>query len=91
MSERTDRDFLNDIREAIQRSTSYVAGMNYDEFLSDTKTQDAAIRNLEDLGEASKNLSERLRAAHSPFRVWLWPSAALRHVVNQLCVAALLL
>jgi uncharacterized protein with HEPN domain len=35
--------------------------MTYKSFLMDTKTQDAVIRNLEIIGEATKNLSEELR------------------------------
>ena len=64
MYERTDRDFLNDIREAIHRITTYVAGMSYETFVTDTKTQDAVIRNLEIIGEATKNLSEQLRTEY---------------------------
>lgn len=64
MSERTDRDFLSDIREAIRRIAAYTAGMTYEVFLTDTKTQDAIIRNLEIIGEATKKLSEGLRAKY---------------------------
>lgn len=62
MSERTDRDFVSDIQEAIRRIGDYTSGMTYEAFLEDTKTQDAVIRNLEIIGEAAKNLSEQLRA-----------------------------
>jgi len=62
MSERTDRDFVSDIQEAIRRIGDYTSGMRYETFLADTKTQDAVIRNLEIIGEAAKNLSEELRA-----------------------------
>ena len=51
MSDRTDRDFLSDMREAIHRITAYVAGMSYETFVADVKTQDAVIRNLEIIGE----------------------------------------
>jgi uncharacterized protein with HEPN domain len=61
MSERTDRDFVSDIQEAIRRIGDYTSGMTYEAFLADTKTQDAVIRNLEIIGEAAKNLSEELR------------------------------
>jgi uncharacterized protein with HEPN domain len=64
MSERTDQEFLSDIREAIQRIHAYVADLDYEAFTTDTKTQDAVIRNLEILGEATKNLTEEFRAAH---------------------------
>ena len=65
MSERTDQEFLSDIHEAIQRISAYVAGLDYESFVKDTKTQDAVIRNLEILGEATKNLSEAFRVAHA--------------------------
>jgi uncharacterized protein with HEPN domain len=62
MSERTDSDFLRDIQEAIRRIRAYSPdAMTYDQFLADTKTQDAVVRNLEIIGEATKNLSKQLR------------------------------
>jgi uncharacterized protein with HEPN domain len=62
MSRRRDRDFLEDILEASGRALRYVAGMDYEEFAADAKTQDAVIRTLEIVGEATKRLSEELRA-----------------------------
>jgi uncharacterized protein with HEPN domain len=35
--------------------------MTYEQFLEDIKTQDAVIRNIEIIGEATKNISEELR------------------------------
>ncbi len=64
MSIRTDREFLLDIREAIHRISAYTAGMTYQDFLGDMRTQDAVVRNLEIIGEAAKNLSEGLRARY---------------------------
>lgn len=61
MSERTDSDFLSDIQEAIRRVRAYTDRMTYEAFLTDTKTQDAVIRNLEIIGEAVRNLSGELR------------------------------
>jgi len=61
MSSRSDSQLISDIREAIDRITRYVSGMTYDEFLEDTKTQDAVIRNIEIIGEATKRLSRRIR------------------------------
>ncbi len=65
MSERSDRELLSDIRESIQRISEYMVGFDYASFLNDTKTQDAVIRNLEILGEATKNLSPELRTTYS--------------------------
>lgn len=62
MSEqRDDRDYLEDIVEAIERIQIYVEGFSYDRFVQDTKTQDAVIRNLEVIGEAAKQVSDTLR------------------------------
>lgn len=61
---RRDREYLGDIREAMQRITAYTAGLSYEQFMNDSKTQDAVVRNLEVIGEATKNLSSHLRKAH---------------------------
>lgn len=53
MSNRSDKDFLLDIQEAIRRIKSYTYEMTYEEFISDTRTQDAVIRNIEIIGEAT--------------------------------------
>ena len=56
------RLYLDDILEAIDRIREYVQVMDEDVFGSDRKTQDAVIRNLEIIGEASRNLSDELKA-----------------------------
>ncbi|HMG73468.1 MAG TPA: DUF86 domain-containing protein [Pyrinomonadaceae bacterium] len=65
MSERTDSDFARDIEEAIKRISAYSAGLTYETFLLDTKTQDAIVRNLEIIGEAAKKISDQVRAQHA--------------------------
>jgi uncharacterized protein with HEPN domain len=65
MSERADGDFLSDIQEAVRRIEVYTAAMTYEGFLADIRTQDAVIRNLEIIGEATKNLSAGLRARYA--------------------------
>jgi uncharacterized protein with HEPN domain len=69
MSKRSDQDLLTDIQEAIRRITSYTSEMSYETFMVDTKTQDAVIRNLEIMGEATKNISSTLRAKY-PLLPW---------------------
>jgi len=64
MSERTDRDFLEHIIEAAGRAALYTEKMTFEEFFEDMKTQDAVIRNIEIIGEATKNLSDELRDRH---------------------------
>jgi hypothetical protein len=55
------RVYLDDMLGAIGRIREYVRGMNQSEFDEDRKTQDAVIRNLEVIGEATKNLPETLQ------------------------------
>jgi uncharacterized protein with HEPN domain len=64
MSRRADRDLLGDILEALRRAGAYLADQSYEQFLADTKTQDAIIRTLEIVGEATKGLSPALRESH---------------------------
>jgi uncharacterized protein with HEPN domain len=61
MSKRRDSDLLRDILEAASRIRMYTEGVNYEAFLKDIKTQDAVFRNLEIIGEATKNLSAEIR------------------------------
>ena len=65
MSSRSNQEFLADILEAIRRARLYVEGMTYEEFLIDMKTQDAVVRTLEIMGEATKRLPAELRIEHN--------------------------
>lgn len=51
-------DHLDHILGAIGRIHDYTAGMTEADFLQDHKTQDAVARNIEIIGEASKNIRE---------------------------------
>lgn len=64
MPERRDLDFLGDILEAIRRAEDYIGDMDYSTFADDTKTQDAVIRAIEIIGEATKYLSADLRSSY---------------------------
>lgn len=61
MSERETAALLMDILESCKRISEYTSGKNYEQFKSDTKTQDAVIRNFEIMGEATKNLPSEVR------------------------------
>jgi uncharacterized protein with HEPN domain len=69
MSNRREQEYLTDIVEAGKRIASYLANIEYEAFLQDTKTQDAVVRNLEIIGEAVKHVSEEVRNA-SPRIPW---------------------
>jgi uncharacterized protein with HEPN domain len=50
--------YLSDIAAALERIEEFTAGMTYDEFLHDDKTQSAVIRKFEIIGEAAKKIPE---------------------------------
>jgi uncharacterized protein with HEPN domain len=51
-------DYLEHMLEACDRVLQYTTGMTITEFLANTLVQDAVLRNIEILGEATKNLLE---------------------------------
>lgn len=53
--------FINDIRESIVRIENYLKNVSEHQFMSDTKLQDAVIRRLEIIGEASRNIPRSLK------------------------------
>ncbi len=61
---RDDRVYLLHPRDAIERSSNY-ASRDKSAFFTDSKTQDVAVRNLEIIGEAVKNVSAGLKIAHA--------------------------
>jgi uncharacterized protein with HEPN domain len=56
-----DNLYLGDILEAIQRVLEYTKGLSYEEFLKHPMVQDAVLRNIQVIGEATKKLSEELQ------------------------------
>lgn len=58
MSDKSSRiaGYLSHIVQAIDRIELYLVGVEKDRFLQDTLLQDAVIRNLEIVGEASRNI-----------------------------------
>ena len=61
------RDYCEHMLDAAQAIQQFIAGMTEDAFLSDRKTRDAVVRNIEVLGEAAKKLSDVLPDAASRF------------------------
>lgn len=54
----TAKDFIDHILQAADRILDYTKGMSREEFFADTLKQDAVIRNVEIIGEATNNLLE---------------------------------
>ena len=51
-------DYLQHIIEAIDNIQEYTAGMELAAYMTDRKTRDAVIRNLEVIGEACNNIAK---------------------------------
>lgn len=65
MSKRDLELYIEDIRDAISKIEKYVEGFSLDEFIKDTKTMDAVIKNLAVIGEAVKNIPSEIRLKYS--------------------------
>ncbi|MDL0138921.1 DUF86 domain-containing protein [Halobacterium salinarum] len=51
-------DYLDDILEAVEKIERFTEGMDYAEFVEDSKTVDSLLRNFEVIDEAAKNVPE---------------------------------
>jgi uncharacterized protein with HEPN domain len=54
-------DYIQDIIDALDKLMNFVDGMSYDEFKHDDKTVFAVVRALEIIGEAVKNIPDKVR------------------------------
>jgi len=52
--------FLEDISKRIEKIGSFIDGMSYDDFLKDDKTVSACIREIEVIGEATKQIPKEI-------------------------------
>jgi len=65
MSKRDPHLLINDILESCNKILQYTNNMRFEEFLKDSKTMDAVIRNFEIIGEAANRLPEEFKEQHS--------------------------
>ena len=65
MSKRSDIDLLDDILICMEKIQSYLSGLSYEQFSNDSKAQDAIIRNIEIIGEATKYLSDSIKSRYN--------------------------
>ena len=59
-----DRIYIDHILQSIERIKIYLEDYDYHSFSEDIKTQDAVIRQLEIIGEATKRISRELRESN---------------------------
>jgi uncharacterized protein with HEPN domain len=62
--ERDFRDYLHDIVDHARKLRSFVAGLSFEAFPADEKTQFAAMRAVEVIGEAAKRIPDEFRARY---------------------------
>ena len=55
---------IHHIIEAVERILGYVKGMSLEEFIADSRTSDATLRNLEIIGEAARLVPEHVASLH---------------------------
>jgi uncharacterized protein with HEPN domain len=58
-----DKAYILDILEAAKLAITYVGKKTKEEFLNDLQCQDAVIRRLEIIGEATRRISEETKGA----------------------------
>ena len=56
--------FLKDILLAAEDIESFIGDMDFDSFSSDKKTRGAVVREIEVIGEATKNIPKAIRDKH---------------------------
>lgn len=61
MSKRDWSLLIGDMLESMDRTASYIQGIEWEGFMAGARTQDAVVRNLEILGEAANLLPPELR------------------------------
>lgn len=64
MSERNPFLLVADMIESGQRIMAYTDGLTFEEFVADSKTIDAVIRNFEVIGEAANRIPEDFKNDH---------------------------
>lgn len=72
---RDSKLFLEDIIECIAKITKYLAGKTKENLVQDQLLQDAVLRRLEIIGEASSQLPGAIKSAH--------PEVPWRDMVNM--------
>lgn len=58
MSKRTPSLLITDIKESCNKILDYTFGLTFEEFINDSRTVDAVIRNFEIIGEAANRLPD---------------------------------
>ncbi|MBL8097790.1 MAG: DUF86 domain-containing protein [Anaerolineales bacterium] len=74
-----DRTYLGDILDSIHRIESYLNNVNKESFLENLMMQDAVMRQIEIIGEASNNVSDEFQEKHDHL-----PWSQMRAIRNKI-------
>lgn len=55
---------LYDIHQSVEKIEEFTRDISFDQLMADERTKDAILRNLQVIGEASKNLPESIMTDH---------------------------
>lgn len=70
MSKRDAKLLIADMLDSIEKIKAYTINYSYNDFINDSKTDDAVIRNFEIIGEAANRLPEDYKNMHTGIN-WL--------------------
>jgi uncharacterized protein with HEPN domain len=56
---------IKDILDAVAKIKSYTEGITFESFCTDTKTQDAVLRNITVIGEAARHVPDEVIARYT--------------------------
>jgi uncharacterized protein with HEPN domain len=82
MSKRDWKILFADILESIEKIEQYTQGITFDEFIRDSMTIDAVVRNIEIIGEASKMVPEDIKQKN-PDIPWKKLSGIRNRIVHE--------
>ena len=57
-------DYIRDLLDAIEKVQTFIKDIDFEDFKKDDKTKFAVIRGLEIIGEATKHISDEVRARY---------------------------
>jgi uncharacterized protein with HEPN domain len=79
MSKKDWKILVNDILSAIQKIEKYTDKLTYEDFITNDLVKDAAVRNIEIIGEASNRIPDDFKAQHDSI-----PWNQLRGIRNRI-------
>lgn len=83
---RDEREYLQDIIEGCRRVMEYTHGMTREQFFADQRSIDAVVRNIEVIGEASRQMGDEGRAKYPgiPFSAMMGMRNILAHAYHKI-------